>query len=402
MLRNSKPRLYCLAASSLLMAVCTSPVSAMTGEITGKAFQDNNQNRIQDAGETVLLNWDIELIDSTGSVVQTTQTNTSGVYQFTGLNDGAYVVRQSVPSGWKQTAPSFQTTFTAGPVNNSNWGYTFDATNPSKVLPANWGSIAPDANGLFQSPINLPSSAATDLSQVLSTHYTPTVTHQIENNGHTIEAVYNASSANRIDIGGEEFELEQFHFHTTSEHTIDGVNSDMELHLVHKHHDGGLTVVAVFLNAVAGPDNASFATVLDNLPNLQNDGDHVTEPTAINAGDLLPTATTGFFFEGSLTTPPASEKVNWFVFDTPVQISTSQLAAYQAVGDLNGFNPGNRPVQPLNGRQLNELNHEVTLIGGTTINGVDFGATVVPEPTTAAIFGLVTLGLVTGRRRRVA
>jgi len=398
-MKISKPIFLCVAAT-VLMVVYAVPVSAMTGVIAGTAFQDLNRNRVQDAGEQVLGNWNIDLIDSTGSVVQTATTNASGDYQFTNLNDGAYVVRQNLRSGWQQTAPSFQTTFTAGTISDSNWGYTADPANPTKVLPADWGSIAPDANGNFQSPIDLPSASATDLSQVLETHYTPTVTHEVENNGHTIEVVYDASADNRIEIGDEEFELEQFHFHAPSEHTIDGVNADMELHLVHQHDDGGLAVLGVLLEAVAGPDNPFFATFFDDLPSLQNDGDHVNEATPIDAGDLLPAVMTGFFYEGSLTTPPNSEQVNWFVFDTPVQISLNQLAAYQAVGDLNDFNPGNRPLQPLNGRQLNELNHEITVSNGAAVNGVNFGATFVPEPATlaTAFVGLASLCGILRRR----
>lgn len=368
------------------------PVVGQTGAIRGVVYDDANANGVQDAGELLLDGWEVQLFDASGPV-GTQITGTSGAYQFGGLPAGPYVVHQVVQPGWTQTSPGFETEFTAGDVTNTNWGYT----DPTKVLPPSWPTVAPDAAGNFQSPVNVPSAAARNLDDILEIHYLPTVTDKIFNNGHTIEVQYAASPNNRIEIGGQEFELEQFHFHTTSEHTIDGVNADMELHLVHQHHDGGLAVVGVLLDAVPGADNPAFATVFDNLPNLETKDDEVTQPTAINANSLLPKDKTGFFYEGSLTTPPASEPVNWFLFDTPVQISESQLAAYQAVGDLNDFNPGNRPLQLLNGRQFNELNQEVTLGNGESL-AVNFG-NVIPEPATLGV--LVIGGLALMRRCQV-
>lgn len=41
----------------------------------------------------------------------------------------------------------------------------------------------------------------------------------------------------------------QFHFHSPSEHTLDGQNMDLEMHIVHKRHNGDdLSVLAVFFD----------------------------------------------------------------------------------------------------------------------------------------------------------
>ena len=71
------------------------------------------------------------------------------------------------------------------------------------------------------------------------------------------------------------------------------------------------------------------------------------EQVAIDAGDLLPSTRTSYRYDGSLTTPPCSEGVKWFVLTTPIELSEAQIAAFAAI--IHG---NNRPVQPLNGRQL--------------------------------------------------
>ena len=67
----------------------------------------------------------------------------------------------------------------------------------------------------------------------------------------------------------------------------------------------------------------------------------------------------GWFFQGSLTTPPLSQPINFVVFSTPIPLSYSQLTQYEAVAKASGFLPNTRPTQPLDGRQVNEFNYDV-------------------------------------------
>lgn len=63
---------------------------------------------------------------------------------------------------------------------------------------------------------------------------------------------------------------------------------------------------------------------------------------------IFPGDATGIYhYDGSLTTPPCSEGVSWYVRKTPTQFSKEQIAAFTAICDHN-----NRPVQVLNGRTL--------------------------------------------------
>lgn len=53
-------------------------------------------------------------------------------------------------------------------------------------------------------------------------------------------------------------------------------------------------------------------------------------------------------YDGSLTTPPCSEHVHWFVLDEPIELSPEQIAAAKTAE--HGATA--RPIQPLNARHL--------------------------------------------------
>ena len=120
-----------------------------------------------------------------------------------------------------------------------------------------------------------------------------------------------------------------------------------ELHVVHKSADGNLAVVGLLLQD--GAENAALAPFIDNLPAEKADAKDAG--VKINATDFLPAVQTTFRYSGSLTTPPCSEGVNWLVMTTPIELSSAQLGAHEALFEAN-----NRPVQDLNDRSLVEDN----------------------------------------------
>jgi carbonic anhydrase len=142
----------------------------------------------------------------------------------------------------------------------------------------------------------------------------------------------------------EREELTQCHFHSPSEHTVDGKRFPLEMHLVHKSADDRLAVVGVFI--AESVHNKAFDPVWANLPRQRGVETHY--PTV--AGDvdaLLPTVRTSYRYEGSLTNPPCSEGVSWIVMTTPIEVSSEQLAAFTRL--IEGKD---RPVQKLNGRTI--------------------------------------------------
>lgn len=209
--------------------------------------------------------------------------------------------------------------------------------------PEHWGELNPDYElcsvGEAQSPIDITEAQALNLTDIAFS-YLPSALN-IFNNGHTIQVQYDEGSS--IVYNEIQYNLVQFHFHTPSEHTVNGESFAMELHFVHQDANGGLAVVGVLLRE--GAENAEYAALFDNMPATEGE----PEPTelTINAASLLPAEATYFTYGGSLTTPPCSQGVRWLVLTTPVEISAAQIEAFQAIFEMNA-----RPVQPLNERDL--------------------------------------------------
>jgi carbonic anhydrase len=221
-----------------------------------------------------------------------------------------------------------------------HWGYEGD------VGPENWGALSPDyalcGGGMSQSPIDLAELTESDLANITFS-YQPSELN-IVNNGHTIQVNYDEGSY--IEVDGLRYDLRQFHFHAPSEHLVKGQPNDAELHLVHQSADGATAVVGLFLLQGA-VENVSLAPVFDNLP--AEEGPAQTIDTQINADLFLPMGKATFRYSGSLTTPPCTEGVNWYLMTLPIEISAEQLAAFTGIIDGN-----NRPVQPLNDRIVTE------------------------------------------------
>jgi carbonic anhydrase len=209
--------------------------------------------------------------------------------------------------------------------------------------PAHWGSLSPDyvacSAGASQSPINIVTPAARDLANPVF-HYQPT-TVNITNNGHTIQVNYDPGSY--IELDGARYDLTQFHFHSPSEHMVNGKLSSAEVHLVHIAADGKLAVVGLLVES--GVQNAGIDTFWSSLPATSGPVQRLSAQA--NAADMLPAVQLTYRYVGSLTTPPCTEGVKWAVMVQPIQMSDAQLAAFRQLYDGN-----NRPGQPLNGRVL--------------------------------------------------
>ena len=121
---------------------------------------------------------------------------------------------------------------------------------------------------------------------------------------------------------------------------------DMVEHLVHTDAEGHLAVVAVLLKT--GNANALIDSVWKNIPKTKERAVTVSG-AALNAMDLFPTDHAYYRFSGSLTTPPCSEGITWYVKNAPVTLSEAQVALFAALYPLNA-----RPIQPTNDRQILE------------------------------------------------
>jgi len=194
-----------------------------------------------------------------------------------------------------------------------------------------------------QSPINLADATMTDLVNIDFAYGETAV--KILNNGHTIEV--KDITGNQITINDTTYALQQFHFHTPSEHTVDGEPYPIEMHLVHKSLDGNsFAVVGVFI--AEGAENPAFAPVWDHLPREESPAFDTGE--TVNVANLLPAEPLVYRYTGSLTTPPCTEGILWSVMTTPVEMSSTQIDAFTSI---SLFEEGiNRPVQPVNEQGL--------------------------------------------------
>ena len=151
----------------------------------------------------------------------------------------------------------------------------------------------------------------------------------------------------------------------------------MEEHFVNVSASGAETVVAVFLQI--GAHNDSIQPILDAATtHLTAANSTTTISTPIDFAGLLPTSMQGWFFEGSLTTPPLSSPVNWLLLSTPITLDSTQFRQYEAVASGAGSNPNARSILPLAGRTVNQFNFDVNIQGQSI---VDANFTVAPADT---------------------
>lgn len=218
-------------------------------------------------------------------------------------------------------------------------------TYQSTTGPDHWAELDPTfkacASGKGQSPINLTAAEFADLTNP-DFHYEP-VPLNILNNGHTVKVPYAPGSY--IILEGDRYNLLQFHFHSPSEHAVEGKPWDAELHLVHQSDEGDLAVVAVLLQTDDVNGTVEYASLSQSLPTKA--GDRIRTQQTINAQNLLPNKTTTYRYSGSLTTPPCSESVTWLVMTEPVSLSAAEIDGYKKL-----LNHNNRPLQQLNSRAI--------------------------------------------------
>ena len=168
------------------------------------------------------------------------------------------------------------------------------------------------------------------------------------NDGHSVQLNFPASQSDEfIVLGDKSYHLVQFHFHSPSENMLHKESFPLEIHFVHQSDDGELAVIGVFVeDGQAGP-NPVLQEIVDHLPNDQGQ-EHTIQGERINPAHLLPTKRDYYSFNGSLTTPPCSQNVQWIVMAHPITASSAQIVRLRR--EMGGANA--RPVQPLNGRVI--------------------------------------------------
>ena len=218
--------------------------------------------------------------------------------------------------------------------------------------PACWNSVCnhgQTCGGTSQSPINVTGWVEKTNLPSLSTNPGQT-SMNIVNNGHTLQfnmqpgsfATYGTTTNGLFD----DFTLGQFHFHTNSEHQVNGSYAPMEVHFVHRSiWDDRYMVISVMIEE--GDANPLLERFVDKLPVSEMAGPYVNKDSVFSAYDLLPANRSYYTYAGSLTTPPCSETVNWIIMENKIQASQAQLDKFKSILGENF-----RPVQELGSREI--------------------------------------------------
>uniref|UniRef100_A0A3P9NNU8 Carbonic anhydrase n=1 Tax=Poecilia reticulata TaxID=8081 RepID=A0A3P9NNU8_POERE len=228
------------------------------------------------------------------------------------------------------------------------------------------------------SPINIVTRKTVKderLTPIEFKNYQQTFKNSLTNNGHSVKV--NIPITSTISGGdlSTTYKAVQFHLHwgkdggPGSEHTIDGEQYPMELHIVHMKSSyadlttalrdpNGVAVLGFFYEVLkVSAQNSKTLVARSRVANMAVFvfSDVSFSLPSISLAQLIPPEqklTSYYRYRGSLTTPPCSESVVWTVFETPIPLSMDQMKAFSTVQFYDGTSMVNnfRPVQPLNGR----------------------------------------------------
>ncbi len=226
-----------------------------------------------------------------------------------------------------------------------------NATAPDAQGKKQPGYILPGLDhGFEQSPINI-ISTVNDAGKHKITLYFKDEINKIENLGHTIQLDFQEGST--ITQDDTIFNFKQCHFHTPSEHQIDGMTFPLEMHIVNmltnddKKATPQYLVVGVLFKE--GKENKFLADFIKAIPKEEHGTTDVKTGT-VKLTDLFGVVgkeVRGHYYNyrGSLTTPPYTESVRWYITKHIFEASATQI---ETINKLEGNNA--RHVQALYGR----------------------------------------------------
>lgn len=226
--------------------------------------------------------------------------------------------------------------------DHPEWDYT------GELSPEHWAEMEEysDCSGRHQSPVNIidiNSETDWELEKKMKLGYdASTHIYDVINNGHTVQ--FDFEEGDSLIWNDQTFYLKQIHFHEPAEHMINGIRYPIEIHLVHQSEEGSLAVVGIL--GKEGLGSAAFDFLENYLP--LPPGSVAKIDKAFDLNSVLPEDLAFYTYPGSLTTPPCSEGVRWFVMKDAIELSEDQVLTLQENMPHNNY----RGHQPLNGRRV--------------------------------------------------
>lgn len=241
-----------------------------------------------------------------------------------------------------------------------------------------WGDGYGACNAESQSPIDLATADVTigakeaRVSLAHSVHYKPLADRTVSNNGHNVQV---DGDFGMLKLPDGPYMVKQFHFHFPSEHTVNGQHTAGEIHIVHQQAGAtgtnSLAVISILLQEPetladfeatqeARNREISFLAALGFDGSLPRNG--AVDLNGVGYSDEIPAEgevdlnafakeLSGDFYHyfGSLTTPPCSQTVHWYVMEQAAAVTPEMVQTFKA---LFPSPSNNRPIQPLNGRAI--------------------------------------------------
>ena len=214
--------------------------------------------------------------------------------------------------------------------------------------PEVWGRLHPAyaqcASGPRQSPIDIRDGIRVDLPEIQFDYRSGFFS--VVNTGRGIEV--RVAPGSGIEVGTRRFELRSVQFHHPSEMLVEGRRYPMAIHLLHQDGRGRMAVVALLGDTDADDlEQPVVQKIWNHLP--LEIGAPEPAPDELDLAGLLPAERGYHTFMGSLTAPPCTEGVLWLVLQTPIRVSSAQLAILARLVPMNA-----RPVQPTGARLIKQ------------------------------------------------
>ena len=204
-------------------------------------------------------------------------------------------------------------------------------------------------HGLSQSPINIYTKQITQGFHKIILNFKDEI-NAVENLGHTVQLDFAEGST--ITVDGITYNFKQIHFHTPSEHLLDGVTYPLEAHIVNQINSPEEDLPQYLVISVLfklGEKNSFIDEFLGLIPQKEHTIKEVIPKTIRLKGlfnDKLDEELKWYYhYLGSLTTPPYTEEVNWYVLK---HIHEASLDQVESISRIEGNNA--RHIQANYGR----------------------------------------------------
>ncbi|KAG1651207.1 Carbonic anhydrase [Nymphon striatum] len=217
----------------------------------------------------------------------------------------------------------------------------------------NGTSLSPDNalcnSGKNQSPVNIDPAKTFNAQSVrgkpwgIKFNYGLLIADSIKNTGNLVQV---EARGGNIQVDGIEFELKHLDFHIPSENTLAGQHFPLEIQFFHESKNKEQATVSMMI--VPGRQSRLLSKLLPELPEVGQE--NRLSANTIRSIEMEKKIGSYYRYNGSLTKPPCTEGVRWFVMKQNQTMSKEQYQQLKAAISVDN----NRPVQALNARMIVE------------------------------------------------